>query len=123
MSGRAGDPVAKLMEVGAAAEVDRDANPDWRPPEGSHTFANYTLSQARELLRFSVRRREVVIRGGGPMFGRHGYAKSVIADSKDGFLVLVIAYVAEKRRGSWIEPFKPKPEERAFWRPGEVELG
>ena len=91
----------------------------WEPPAGSRTFAEYDSVAAR----LACQRRPHVILREDPMFGRRGYAKEIIPDTKHGFLVLVIAFTTRKDSfGNWVEPIKPKVEDRMYWAPSKVEF-
>lgn len=93
--------------------------PKWSPPEGAMTLASVGIERARDACRS---RTHVIIRE-DPMFGRRGYAKEVIPDATHGFLVLVVAFCArEDRFLGWKEPFKPRAEERMYWRLDKVEF-
>lgn len=91
----------------------------WVPPSGSRTFAEYDAMGAR----LACQRRPHVIIREDPMFGRRGYAKEIVADTKHGFLVLVVAFTTRKDSfGNWVEPIKPKDCDRTYWPPSKVEF-
>jgi hypothetical protein len=95
----------------------------WEPPETARTFAEYGIDAARCLCA-GKNKPDVIIRE-DPMFGRRGYAREVLSDPAvpGGYLILVIAYTTRKDTfGRWVEPVKPKSEDRMYWKPTKVEF-
>lgn len=111
------DPLVTFTKP--APESSREKT--FEPPASARTFADHDAAFARRLC---AARPHVIIRE-DPMFGRRGYAREVLADpaAPGGYLVLVIAFTTRKDSyGNWVEPIKPRADDRRFWAPGKVEF-
>lgn len=84
-----------------------------RTPTPAPTAADYSFDEARR----ELVGRDAILRE-GPLFGRTGLIKGVIADAEHGFLVLVMVY----KHGTRVMMDKPPPDARAYWPPGKVQV-